>query len=244
MPWPLRCRRSCARSPTDSGDGAGRRGQAAVRRGAAQGGALPHAARTVGARQAGRRGPRAAASQRRACPPTTSRARSRGAAGRGRSRRRWSRGSRAAVEDHSHPLDRLALELKRTPYFCSGCPHNTSTRVGAEQLIGVGIGCHTMVALENGDRRGHVLGMPQMGGEGAQWLGLAPFASEQHFTQNLGDGTFHHSGSLAIRAARRGRREHHLPAALQRRRRDDRRPAAAGQDGRPAVCRRARRRRA
>jgi indolepyruvate ferredoxin oxidoreductase len=108
---------------------------------------------------------------------------------------------RAAVADRSHPLDRLALETKRTPYFCSGCPHNTSTRMGGEQLIGVGIGCHTMVALEPDDRRGHVLGMPQMGGEGAQWLGLAPFASQEHFTQNLGDGTFHHSGSLAIRAA-------------------------------------------
>jgi indolepyruvate ferredoxin oxidoreductase len=108
---------------------------------------------------------------------------------------------REAVQDHTNPLDRMTLELKRMPYFCSGCPHNTSTRVGAEQLIGVGIGCHTMVALETGDRRGHVLGMPQMGGEGAQWLGLAPFAGERHFTQNLGDGTFHHSGSLAIRAA-------------------------------------------
>jgi indolepyruvate ferredoxin oxidoreductase len=108
---------------------------------------------------------------------------------------------RAAVADRSNPLDRLALETKRTPYFCSGCPHNTSTRMGGEQLIGVGIGCHTMVALEPHDRRGHVLGMAQMGGEGAQWFGLAPFASEQHFTQNLGDGTFHHSGSLAIRAA-------------------------------------------
>ncbi len=108
---------------------------------------------------------------------------------------------RAAVADRSHPLDRLALETKRIPYFCSGCPHNTSTRMGGEQLIGVGIGCHTMVALEPHDRRGHVLGMPQMGGEGAQWLGLAPFATQAHFTQNLGDGTFHHSGSLAIRAA-------------------------------------------
>ncbi len=108
---------------------------------------------------------------------------------------------RAAVEDRSNPLDRLALATKRTPYFCSGCPHNTSTRMGDEQLIGVGIGCHTMVALEPDDRRGHVLGMAQMGGEGAQWFGLAPFTSEQHFTQNLGDGTFHHSGSLAIRAA-------------------------------------------
>ncbi|HWE59286.1 MAG TPA: indolepyruvate ferredoxin oxidoreductase family protein [Solirubrobacteraceae bacterium] len=108
---------------------------------------------------------------------------------------------RAAVADRSDPLDRIALETKRTPYFCSGCPHNTSTRMGGEQLIGVGIGCHTMVALEPHDRRGHVLGMPQMGGEGAQWLGLEPFATESHFTQNLGDGTFHHSGSLAIRAA-------------------------------------------
>ncbi|HET9093474.1 MAG TPA: indolepyruvate ferredoxin oxidoreductase family protein [Solirubrobacteraceae bacterium] len=108
---------------------------------------------------------------------------------------------RAAVADRSHPLDRLAFETKRIPYFCSGCPHNTSTRMGGEQLIGVGIGCHTMVALEPHDRRGHVLGMPQMGGEGAQWLGLAPFATQAHFTQNLGDGTFHHSGSLAIRAA-------------------------------------------
>ncbi len=107
----------------------------------------------------------------------------------------------AVLVDGTHPLDRLAAEMKRTPYFCSGCPHNTSTRVGAEQLIGVGIGCHTMVALESGDRRGHVLGMPQMGGEGAQWIGLAPFSAQQHFTQNLGDGTFHHSGSLAVRAA-------------------------------------------
>ena len=136
-----------------------------------------------------------------ACPPTTSPARlPRCFRGEGAPDALVAR-IRAAVEDNAHPLDRLALELKRSPYFCSGCPHNTSTRVGAEQLIGVGIGCHTMVALETGERRGHVLGMAQMGGEGAQWFGLAPFASEQHFTQNLGDGTFHHSGSLAIRAA-------------------------------------------
>jgi indolepyruvate ferredoxin oxidoreductase len=90
---------------------------------------------------------------------------------------------------------------KRTPYFCSGCPHNTSTRAGADQLVGVGIGCHTMVALDTADRRGKQLGITQMGGEGVQWLGLAPFCSEPHFIQNVGDGTFHHSGSLAIRAA-------------------------------------------
>ena len=94
-----------------------------------------------------------------------------------------------------------AAAAKRTPYFCSGCPHNVSTRADADQLVGVGIGCHTMVALDHDERRGHLLGMPQMGGEGAQWFGLSPFVSESHFIQNMGDGTFHHSGSLAIRAA-------------------------------------------
>ncbi|NMO90465.1 indolepyruvate ferredoxin oxidoreductase family protein [Actinomycetospora sp. TBRC 11914] len=88
----------------------------------------------------------------------------------------------------------------RTPYFCSGCPHNTSTRTGDDTLVGVGIGCHAMVALD-GDHRGHQVGMTQMGGEGAQWIGLAPFTDDPHLVQNLGDGTFHHSGSLAIRAA-------------------------------------------
>ncbi len=88
----------------------------------------------------------------------------------------------------------------RSPYFCSGCPHNASTQADDDQLVGAGIGCHIMVVLDEGGR-GQVLGMPQMGGEGAQWLGLAPFAQGRHFIQNLGDGTFHHSGSLAIRAA-------------------------------------------
>jgi indolepyruvate ferredoxin oxidoreductase len=94
-----------------------------------------------------------------------------------------------------------AVLPKRTPYFCSGCPHNTSTRAEPDDLVGVGIGCHTMVALDDGGRRGQLVGMPQMGGEGAQWIGLAPFTDDPHFIQNLGDGTFHHSGSLAIRAA-------------------------------------------
>ncbi|MGV1047917.1 MAG: indolepyruvate ferredoxin oxidoreductase family protein [Solirubrobacterales bacterium] len=90
---------------------------------------------------------------------------------------------------------------RRTPYFCSGCPHNVSTRARPDQLVGVGIGCHIMVAIDGGDRRGELLGMPQMGGEGAQWLGLESFTEDDHFIQNIGDGTFHHSGSLAIRAA-------------------------------------------
>ena len=62
----------------------------------------------------------------------------------------------------------------RTPYFCSGCPHNRSTRSNNDQLVGVGIGCHVMVALDN-DGRGALLGLTQMGGEGAQWIGIAPF---------------------------------------------------------------------
>jgi indolepyruvate ferredoxin oxidoreductase len=107
---------------------------------------------------------------------------------------------RAGARDSS-PTPPLPETPQRTPYFCSGCPHNISTRAGADQLVGVGIGCHTMVALDGADRRGKQLGITQMGGEGAQWTGLAPFCSEPHFIQNLGDGTFHHSGSLAIRAA-------------------------------------------
>jgi len=96
---------------------------------------------------------------------------------------------------------RITLPLAaRTPFFCSGCPHNTSTRTGDDTLVGVGIGCHAMIALD-GAGRGHQLGLTQMGGEGAQWLGLAPFTDDRHFVQNIGDGTFHHSGSLAIRAA-------------------------------------------
>ncbi|MBN6039064.1 indolepyruvate ferredoxin oxidoreductase family protein [Amycolatopsis sp. 195334CR] len=88
----------------------------------------------------------------------------------------------------------------RTPYFCSGCPHNTSTRTADGTLVGVGIGCHTMIAIDS-DGRGTQIGLTQMGGEGAQWLGLAPFTDDRHFVQNLGDGTFHHSGSLAVRQA-------------------------------------------
>ncbi|MCB8913736.1 indolepyruvate ferredoxin oxidoreductase family protein [Rhodococcus rhodochrous] len=97
---------------------------------------------------------------------------------------------------------RIALPLlARTPYFCSGCPHNSSTKVAPDTLIGGGIGCHAMVMMMDDKQVGDVIGLTQMGGEGAQWIGMAPFLEENHFVQNVGDGTFMHSGSLALRAA-------------------------------------------
>ena len=95
---------------------------------------------------------------------------------------------------------RIELPLAaRSPYFCSGCPHNTSTKVADDTLVGAGIGCHAMVLLMDPQQVGDVTGVSQMGGEGAQWVGMAPFVTEKHFVQNIGDGTFMHSGSLALR---------------------------------------------
>ncbi|AFR49803.1 indolepyruvate ferredoxin oxidoreductase family protein [Gordonia sp. KTR9] len=91
--------------------------------------------------------------------------------------------------------------LNRTPYFCSGCPHNSSTKVTGDSLVGGGIGCHAMVMMMDDKQVGDVIGLTQMGGEGAQWIGMQPFLSESHLVQNVGDGTFMHSGSLALRAA-------------------------------------------
>ena len=86
----------------------------------------------------------------------------------------------------------------RKPYFCSGCPHNTSTRTPDGSISGGGIGCHVM-ALQQPWLKTHTFS--QMGGEGAQWIGAAPFSKTAHTFQNLGDGTYQHSGLLAIRAA-------------------------------------------
>ena len=111
----------------------------------------------------------------------------------------------AAVRDRLERLDRVVsvpdIGAVRAPHFCSGCPHNSSTQAADDQLVGAGIGCHTMVMLGAAANQGDVRGLTQMGGEGAQWIGAAPFLEPRHFVQNLGDGTLHHSGSLAIRAA-------------------------------------------
>ena len=85
----------------------------------------------------------------------------------------------------------------RLPYFCSGCPHNSSTRVPEGDRAYAGIGCHYMVQWMDRD----TVGFTQMGGEGANWVGEAPFSTRKHVFQNLGDGTYNHSGVQAIRFA-------------------------------------------
>ena len=88
--------------------------------------------------------------------------------------------------------------VTRPPFFCSGCPHNTSTRVPEGSRALAGIGCHGMTVFMP-ERNTHV--WSHMGGEGAGWIGQAPFTEQKHIFQNLGDGTYSHSGLLAIRAA-------------------------------------------
>ncbi|MDC0651893.1 indolepyruvate ferredoxin oxidoreductase family protein, partial [Alphaproteobacteria bacterium] len=88
-------------------------------------------------------------------------------------------------------------KIERTPYFCSGCPHNTSTKVPEGSKAMAGIGCHFMAAWMN--RKTSLF--THMGAEGANWIGMSPYVSENHIFQNIGDGTFNHSGTLAIRAS-------------------------------------------
>jgi indolepyruvate ferredoxin oxidoreductase len=94
-------------------------------------------------------------------------------------------------------LAKPRISIARTPFFCSGCPHNTSTRVPEGSRATAGIGCHVMAIWM--DRS--TTEFTHMGGEGVPWIGQAPFTSEKHIFANLGDGTYYHSGLLAIRAA-------------------------------------------
>ncbi|HXN43477.1 MAG TPA: indolepyruvate ferredoxin oxidoreductase family protein, partial [Xanthobacteraceae bacterium] len=95
-------------------------------------------------------------------------------------------------------LEGGSIKTQRTPFFCSGCPHNTSTRVPEGSRALAGIGCHAMAMYVPSRNTATIT---HMGGEGANWIGQAPFTSEKHVFQNLGDGTYSHSGLLAIRAA-------------------------------------------
>ena len=97
--------------------------------------------------------------------------------------------------------ERIPLAVNRTPYFCSGCPHNRSTVTDPGTAVGAGIGCHTMILLGGEERYGDIAGLTCMGSEGTQWIGMAPFVETPHLIQNMGDGTFFHSGQLAMTAA-------------------------------------------
>lgn len=98
--------------------------------------------------------------------------------------------------DEIHARSKLPTAV-RTAWFCSGCPHNSSTIAPEGSVVSAGIGCHTM-AMWMG--RNVVMGT-HMGAEGAQWVGMAPFTETEHIFQNMGDGTYAHSGSMAVRYA-------------------------------------------
>jgi len=102
-----------------------------------------------------------------------------------------------AALDEARRADNAEEIAARMPYFCSGCPHNSSTKVPDGSRAYAGIGCHYMVQWM--DRE--TTGFTHMGGEGANWIGEAPFSTRKHVFQNLGDGTYNHSGVQAIRAA-------------------------------------------
>src|SRR5437899_1293849 len=103
----------------------------------------------------------------------------------------------ARLKKAQRALAEISDVAQRIPYFCSGCPHNTSTVVPQGMRAYAGIGCHYMAQWM--DRS--TSGFTQMGAEGANWIGEAPFSRRGHVFQNLGDGTYNHSGYLAIRAA-------------------------------------------
>ena len=102
----------------------------------------------------------------------------------------------AFLEDKERALLQEAAPLTRLPYFCAGCPHNTSTRVPEGSRAMAGIGCHYMAQWMDRNTQTYT----QMGGEGVPWIGQAPFSKTRHVFANLGDGTYFHSGILAVRA--------------------------------------------
>ncbi len=106
--------------------------------------------------------------------------------------RRMSTAFPTCQQGHDVPPD-----VKRVPYFCSGCPHNTSTKVPEGSKAFAGIGCHFMASWMDRQTEGLI----QMGGEGVNWVGQAPFSTRKHVFQNLGDGTYYHSGLMALRQA-------------------------------------------
>lgn len=93
-------------------------------------------------------------------------------------------------------LDEIDV-ARRVPYFCSGCPHNRSTKLPEGSTALPGIGCHYMASWMDRDTGGIV----QMGGEGVNWIGMESYTGKKHIFQNLGDGTYFHSGMMAIRQA-------------------------------------------
>ncbi len=108
---------------------------------------------------------------------------------------RFSKRADALLADKGEPIE--IGGAKRMPYFCSGCPHNSSTKVPEGSKALAGIGCHFMASWMDRDTDGLI----QMGGEGVNWITRSKFNGGKHIFQNLGDGTFYHSGSLAIRQA-------------------------------------------
>ncbi len=105
--------------------------------------------------------------------------------------------SKARQLTQREPVRLLTEGATRTPYFCSGCPHNSSTKLPEGSKAASGIGCHVMASWMDRDTEGYA----QMGGEGVPWIVRSHFNGGQHMFQNLGEGTWYHSGSLAIRQA-------------------------------------------
>ena len=103
------------------------------------------------------------------------------------------------IEDFLESINQSpGSNLFRLPSFCAGCPHNTSTKVPEDSFAFGGIGCHGMATFMP---ERHTYNLGQMGGEGVMWTGIAPFTETDHIFQNLGDGTYYHSGILALRSA-------------------------------------------